>query len=144
MILLAEMDPDLKVALLAFLGIATLFLQSVYQNWQAKKVAKELAETMAAAVAEKAAADEKAAAEKAAADKKHLEETAAKLATKTEQTARAITATVHEAVNGGGLGGKLDAILKWQVEHDAQDNLRYDGLVEEIQKLKGDKPRAGG
>lgn len=118
------------VALTPLVVILTTILQSRYDQWVARQKKK---------------ADDLAAATKAAADKKALEETAAKLATKTDETAQAITAkveTVHKAVNGEGLGGKLDAVMKWQREHDAQDNLRYDGLVAEILKLQG-KPPAG-
>jgi hypothetical protein len=80
-------------------------------------------------------------------DRAALHATAAQLAERTDATAQQITAkvdavtekveTVSRAVNGEGLGGKLDAVLRWQVEHDAQDNQRYDGLVAEILKLKG-------
>jgi hypothetical protein len=145
--LFAEMDADLKGALVGFLVVLTLVLQSLYADWRAKKVAKDLKADAAETARLKAEADEKAEAEKAAAIKRALDEAAAKLAAKTEQTAAVVAEkleTVHKAVNGEGLGGKLDAVLRWQIEHDAQDNQRYDGLVAEILKLKGGRTPAGG
>jgi len=129
-------------------GVAN-WLQQVNADRKAKAAAEKKRKEEEATAAAKAAADKKAEEEKAATIKAALEQTAKALATKTDETAKAVTEkleTVHKAVNGEGLGGKLDtligkveAIEKWQAEHDAQDNQRYDATIGEILKLK-DKP----
>jgi cell wall-associated NlpC family hydrolase len=111
----------LYAAIVGLLVAAANYIQSATKDRKDARVAKE-----------KEAADKRLADDKAAADKRAL-----------DQAAHAITQevkTVQKAVNGEGIGGKLDAVLRWQVDHDAQDNQRYDGLVAEILKLKGKAP----
>lgn len=140
--ILATLDPEVTAFLLALtplLVILTTILQSWYQRWVAKT--KEAADKLAAE--EKAAADKLAAEEKAEADKRALEEAAAKVASVARQTAADTQKTVHNAINGGGLGEKLDAtaakideMLAWQKAHDHQDNQRYDDVMARLLNLK--------
>jgi sensor histidine kinase regulating citrate/malate metabolism len=103
------MSPELT----ALVVVLTLILQTWYQRWASKGDKEEVkAEAKAQAKA---------------------------VAVKTEVTAQAVTEkleTVHRAMNGEGIGGKLDEIRQWQEAHDAQDNLRYDGLLTQILGLK--------
>ena len=135
----------ITAVLMAFLN----WLQGLNADRKARVAAEKKKAEEEATAAAKAAADKQAEEEKAAAIKAALEQTAKTLATKTDETAKAVTdklETVHKAVNGEGLGGKLDTLIgevqamkKWQDEHDTQDNQRYDATIAEILKLK-DRP----
>lgn len=95
--LLAEMDPDLKGALVGFLLILTLVLQSWFADWRQKRAAADLAVKVSEAAAKVDAATEKAEAAVA---------TAATQAGKTTQ----VLGDVYSAVNGDGIGGRLTKV----------------------------------
>jgi hypothetical protein len=40
--------------------------------------------------------------------------------------------TVHKAVNGEGIGGKLDRLLRWQADHEQLDTERFRELNERM------------
>jgi hypothetical protein len=51
--------------------------------------------------------------------------------------------TVYRAINGEGIGGKLDALVtglaqtqKWQADHERQDAERFESLARQIADLK--------
>jgi hypothetical protein len=79
------------------------------------------------------------------ADKEEVKQEAKAVAKTTASTALVVAEkleTVHKAVNGEGIGGKLDQLIAdvrdtkaWQDAHDAQDNRRYDETIARIARL---------
>jgi aerobic-type carbon monoxide dehydrogenase small subunit (CoxS/CutS family) len=132
--LLAEMDPDLKGALVGFLVILTLVLQSLYADWRQKKAVKSLETKVDAAAAKVDAATQKA--ETAAT-------TATALAGKTVRTMEG----VHAALNGHGVMGALAEIkaeLKAhgvKLEAHGEDDRRQ---FAELRGVLGVAEKAGG
>ncbi len=147
MTLFADMDPATVALYSAITGLLIAlgnYIQYAAKDWKDARVAKEKKEADDLAAAEKAAADKKALEETAAKLAKTTKETAATLADKQDATAHAITQTVNKAMNGEGLGGKLDAVIaeqkrqgEWQKAHDAQDNQRHDDMIARVLGLKG-------
>ncbi len=100
------MDPTLVTALVGLLVVVTAILQSWHQRTFARHDKQEV-KTETAMVADK-------------------------LATKTEETAQVVTEkleTVHKAVNGEGLGGKLDKLVEWTQAHEKKDDERFAALA---------------
>jgi hypothetical protein len=133
--LLAEMDPDLKGALVGFLVILTLVLQSLYADWRQRKAVEKLETKVDAAAAKVDAATERA--ETAAS-------TATALAGKTVRTMEG----VHAALNGKGVMGALARQgevledIRAELKAHGADDLRQFG---EIRGLLGvPEPKGGG
>lgn len=107
------MSPELQSALLVLVVLVTAVIQSWFQRWKDQKDKVEVKQETQAAAAEV---------------KAEAKEAAAVVAEKVD--------TVHKAINGEGLGGKLDQLAAWAKAHDDQDNRRYDELVAKILSLK--------
>lgn len=132
----AEMDPDLKGALVGLLVILTLVLQSLYGDWRQKKAVKALEVKVDAAADKVDAATAKA-------------ETAATTATAVAgKTTRAME-SVHTLLNGKGIMGALarhgELLTDIKTElaaHGAEDKRQFG----EIRGVLGmpDDPKAAG
>ena len=152
--LLAEMDPT-QVALYGAITAVLMAIANGIQSYLKEKKEARTARLKKAADDAAAAALKKTEAEKAAELKRHVEEQAQAVAATTVEQVKDVKQTMEKALNGEGLGGKIDAlraevagIRQWQADHDVQDNLRHDDMLARVLGLKradgDDKPRAGG
>lgn len=146
MTLFAEAD----AATIALYGAITAVLMAIANGIQSRlKDRKDARIAAAKKLADEKDAAEKAAALKAAEDRKaaelkrHVEEQAEVVASKTAEQAKDVKDTVAKALNGEGLGGKIeelgrkmDAMGEWQKAHDVQDNQRHDDMLARVLGLK--------
>lgn len=98
-----QMDPNISsggfwYVMTALVVVVTQILQTWRQEHQARKVAEQLAQTT-----------------------KHE---ASKLADKSDTTAGKVD-SVYRAVNGGGLGAKMQEMIEWQETHEKNDVRRF-------------------
>jgi len=135
--LFAEMDPDLKGALVGLLVILTLVIQSLYADWRQKKVAAALAVKVDAAAVKVDQATEKA-------------EAAVVTATDHAGKTTKVLGDVYSTLNGDGIGGRLATVegdvraIKEELKTIPQ-RAAIAAVAAMTQRTDGDaQPRAGG
>ncbi len=134
----ATLEPEvaaLYAALTALVVILTTVVQTWFMGWRAdqrERRAKQLAAARSAA--NQAALDEAAA--KVVRETKAAAEKVAQVAATAVVETQGKVDKVYDAVNGNGLGGKMDAFAKALTDHTKDDSAKFGELKSDVAEVK--------